>query len=153
MMNPIQTLCLLLASSMTFIEQKRNDQHNIKLALKLPRKLFNDLLWLKPTSLSLLLLNAKKKVNSETAYLLPGILVEVPLNIQVAQCDPEVGVDVGSAALPSGSALLQTEHGLGELEAKVAERAQGHWGHRGEDAPPEETLWKKEGFELDSGRN
>lgn len=75
-------------------------------------------------------------VYDDSVYLLPGGLVEVFLHVEVAERNAKVGVDVGRAALPAGSALLQPEHCLRKLEAEIAERAQGHRRHGGEHAPP-----------------
>lgn len=64
------------------------------------------------------------------------------LHIQIGKCDAEVGVNVGRTTLPARSALLQPEHGAGELEAQLAECTQGHRGHGREHTPPEKTFWK-----------
>lgn len=75
-----------------------------------------------------------------TAHLLPGRVVEVPLDVEVAEREAEVGVDVGGAALPARRALLQPEHGARELEPRVAEPRPRHRRHRREHAPPQELL-------------
>lgn len=63
------------------------------------------------------------------------------LDIEVAERDAKVGVDVGGAALPAWCTLLQAEHGARELETQLAERTQRHRRHRREHAPPQEPLW------------
>lgn len=82
------------------------------------------------------------KIQEETdTHLLSRSLIKMSLNVEIAQSDSKVGVNIGSTTLPSRGPLLQTKHRFGELEAQVSKGTEGHGSDGREDTPPHESFW------------